>query len=154
MVVAAGAAVKSSALGGRKELGWRLHPGSLPGAFLILHSLASLLCIGTVKTVLCRRDTNGINGDERVPPRQGRATSACCRIAGPAGAKRTRRSPFDPGRARDRCRYQPMIFLPSPDILLGANHAVGTLGPAVLELYLFCNVDELYMRNGEENAGR
>jgi len=65
-----------------------------------------------------------------------------------------RRSPFDPGRARDRCRYQPMIFLPSPDILLGANHAVGTLGPAVLELYLFCNVDELYMRNGEENAGR
>ena len=47
-----------------------------------------------------------------------------------------------------------MIFLPSPDILLGANHAVGTLGPAVLGLYLFCNVDELYMRNGEENAGR
>ena len=50
--------------------------------------------------------------------------------------------------------YQPVIFLPSPDILVGANNAVGNFHPAVLEPYLLWNIEQLSMRNSEENAGR
>jgi len=48
-------------------------------------------------------------------------------------------------------QYQPMIFLASPDILVGAKNAVGNLHPAVLEPYVLWNVEQLYMRTGAEN---
>jgi peptide/nickel transport system substrate-binding protein len=50
--------------------------------------------------------------------------------------------------------YQPMIFLASPDILVGAKNTVGNFHPAVLEPYVLWNVEQLFVRNGEENAGR
>jgi len=49
---------------------------------------------------------------------------------------------------------QPMIFLASPDILVGAKNTVGNFHPAVLEPYVLWNVDQLYLRSGAENAGR
>jgi peptide/nickel transport system substrate-binding protein len=49
---------------------------------------------------------------------------------------------------------QPMIFLASPDILLGAKNALANLHPAVLEPYLLWNVEQLYFRNGAENPSR
>lgn len=50
--------------------------------------------------------------------------------------------------------YQPMIFLASPDILVGARNSVGNFHPAVLEPYVLWNVEQLYVRNGEEKASR
>jgi peptide/nickel transport system substrate-binding protein len=50
--------------------------------------------------------------------------------------------------------YQPMIFLASPDILAGAKHSVGNFDPAVLEPYVLWNVEQLYLKNGRENAAR
>jgi peptide/nickel transport system substrate-binding protein len=47
---------------------------------------------------------------------------------------------------------QPMIFLASPDILVGAKKTIGNFHPAVLEPYVLWNVDQLYQRNGAENA--
>jgi peptide/nickel transport system substrate-binding protein len=41
---------------------------------------------------------------------------------------------------------QPMIFLASPDILVGAKNSVGNFHPAVLEPYILWNVEELYIR--------
>jgi ABC-type transport system substrate-binding protein len=49
---------------------------------------------------------------------------------------------------------QPMIFLASPDILVGAKNVVGNFHPAVLEPYVLWNVEQLYLRNGTENATR
>ena len=49
---------------------------------------------------------------------------------------------------------QPMIFLASPDILVGAKKTIGNFHPAVLEPYVLWNVDQLYQRNGAENARR
>jgi len=49
---------------------------------------------------------------------------------------------------------QPMIFLASPDILVGAKKSIGNFHPAVLEPYVLWNVDQLYQRNGAENARR
>jgi peptide/nickel transport system substrate-binding protein len=49
---------------------------------------------------------------------------------------------------------QPMIFLASPDILVGAKKSVGNFHPAVLEPYVLWNVEQLYQRNGAENARR
>ena len=49
---------------------------------------------------------------------------------------------------------QPMIFLASPDILVGAKKSIGNFRPAVLEPYVLWNVDQLYQRNGAENARR
>jgi peptide/nickel transport system substrate-binding protein len=49
---------------------------------------------------------------------------------------------------------QPMIFLASPDILAGAKNSVGNFRPAVLEPYLLWNVEQLYLKNGTENAIR
>jgi len=49
---------------------------------------------------------------------------------------------------------QPMIFLASPDILVGAKNTIGNFHPAVLEPYVLWNVDQLYLRSGAENAGR
>jgi len=49
---------------------------------------------------------------------------------------------------------QPMIFLASPDILVGAKNAIGNFRPAVLEPYVLWNVEQLYFRNERENAGR
>ena len=49
---------------------------------------------------------------------------------------------------------QPMIFLASPDILAGAKNSVANFHPAVLEPYALWNVEQLYFRNGTENARR
>ena len=49
---------------------------------------------------------------------------------------------------------QPMIFLASPDILVGAKKVVGNFHPAVLEPYVLWNVEQLYLKNGAENATR
>jgi peptide/nickel transport system substrate-binding protein len=50
--------------------------------------------------------------------------------------------------------YQPMIFLASPDILVGAKSTLANIHPAVLEPYLLWNVEQLYFRNGSESASR
>ena len=50
--------------------------------------------------------------------------------------------------------HQPMIFLASPDILVGAKKGIGNFHPAVLEPYVLWNVEQLYQRNGAENARR
>jgi peptide/nickel transport system substrate-binding protein len=49
---------------------------------------------------------------------------------------------------------QPMIFLASPDILVGAKNSIANLRPAVLEPYVLWNVEQLYFRNGTENGRR
>jgi peptide/nickel transport system substrate-binding protein len=49
---------------------------------------------------------------------------------------------------------QPMIFLASPDILAAAKKSVGNFRPVVLEPYVLWNVEQLYQRNGAENARR
>jgi hypothetical protein len=49
---------------------------------------------------------------------------------------------------------QPMIFLASPDILVGAKNAIGNFHPAVLEPYLLWNVEQLYVRSSTESASR
>jgi peptide/nickel transport system substrate-binding protein len=50
--------------------------------------------------------------------------------------------------------HQPMIFLASPDILVGAKKGIGNFHPAVIEPYILWNVEQLYQRNGPENARR
>jgi peptide/nickel transport system substrate-binding protein len=50
--------------------------------------------------------------------------------------------------------YQPMIFLASSDILVGAKNSVGNFHPAVLEPYVLWNVEQLYLRHRVESAGR
>lgn len=47
---------------------------------------------------------------------------------------------------------QPMIFLASPNILVGAKNTIGNFRPAVLEPYVLWNVEQLYIRAG--SAGR
>jgi len=49
---------------------------------------------------------------------------------------------------------QPMIFLASPNILAGAKKTIGNFHPAVLEPYVLWNVEQLYLKNGTENATR
>jgi len=49
---------------------------------------------------------------------------------------------------------QPMIFLASPNILAGAKNSIGNFRPAVLEPYVLWNVEQLYLKNGTENATR
>jgi peptide/nickel transport system substrate-binding protein len=47
---------------------------------------------------------------------------------------------------------QPMVFLASPDILVGAKNSIGNFHPAVLEPYVLWNVEQLYFRNTSGNA--
>ncbi|HTQ61457.1 MAG TPA: ABC transporter substrate-binding protein [Candidatus Solibacter sp.] len=49
---------------------------------------------------------------------------------------------------------QPMIFLASPDILVGAKNTLANIHPAILEPYLLWNVEQLFFRSGSETAGR
>lgn len=49
---------------------------------------------------------------------------------------------------------EPMIFLASPDILVGAKNSIGNLHPAVLEPYLLWNVEQLYLRNAQQQVQR
>jgi peptide/nickel transport system substrate-binding protein len=49
---------------------------------------------------------------------------------------------------------QPMIFLASPDILVGAKNSIGNFRPAVLEPYVLWNIEQLYFRTGAENSTR
>lgn len=48
--------------------------------------------------------------------------------------------------------HEPMIFLASPDILVGAKNSVGNFHPAVIEPYTLWNAEQLFLRNGVENA--
>jgi peptide/nickel transport system substrate-binding protein len=50
--------------------------------------------------------------------------------------------------------HQPMVFLASPDILVGAKNTIGNFHPAVLEPYVLWNVEQLYVRDGAEKARR
>jgi peptide/nickel transport system substrate-binding protein len=50
--------------------------------------------------------------------------------------------------------YQPMIFLASPDILVGAKNSIGNFHPAVLEPYVLWNVEQLFLKTSRENAAR
>jgi peptide/nickel transport system substrate-binding protein len=50
----------------------------------------------------------------------------------------------------------PLVFLATPDVLVGAKAQVGNFHPAVLDHYTLWNADELYLRNrnsGVERAG-
>jgi peptide/nickel transport system substrate-binding protein len=47
---------------------------------------------------------------------------------------------------------QPMIFLASPDILVGAKNSIANFRPAVLEPYVLWNVEQLYFRTGGGNS--
>jgi peptide/nickel transport system substrate-binding protein len=49
---------------------------------------------------------------------------------------------------------QPMIFLASPDILVGAKNSIANFRPAVLEPYALWNVEQLYFRNAAESPNR
>jgi peptide/nickel transport system substrate-binding protein len=49
---------------------------------------------------------------------------------------------------------QAMIFLASPDVLVGARKSIGNFRPAVIEPYVLWNIDQLYQRSGGENARR
>ena len=49
---------------------------------------------------------------------------------------------------------QPMVFLASPNILVGARDTVGNFQPAVLEPYVLWNVEQLYFRSARESGGR
>lgn len=49
---------------------------------------------------------------------------------------------------------QPMIFLASPDILVGAKNTIGNFHPAVLEPYVLWNVEQLYFKNGRASGSR
>jgi peptide/nickel transport system substrate-binding protein len=49
---------------------------------------------------------------------------------------------------------QPMIFLASPDILVGAKNSVGNFHPAVLEPYVLWNVEQLYLKSSPESGAR
>jgi peptide/nickel transport system substrate-binding protein len=49
---------------------------------------------------------------------------------------------------------QPMIFLASPDILVGAKNVVGNFHPAVLEPYVLWNVEQIYLKSARENVTR
>jgi peptide/nickel transport system substrate-binding protein len=49
---------------------------------------------------------------------------------------------------------QPMIFLASPDILVGAKKNIGNFRPAVLEPYVLWNVEQLYLRSDAGIASR
>jgi peptide/nickel transport system substrate-binding protein len=49
---------------------------------------------------------------------------------------------------------QPMIFLASPDILVGSKNSIANVHPAVLEPYALWNVEQLYFRSAAETANR
>ena len=49
---------------------------------------------------------------------------------------------------------QPMIFLATPDVLVGAKSIIGNFRPAVLEPYVLWNVEQLYLRNAADNASK
>jgi peptide/nickel transport system substrate-binding protein len=49
---------------------------------------------------------------------------------------------------------QPMIFLASPDILVGAKNVIGNFHPAVLEPYVLWNVEQIYLKSAGENVTR
>lgn len=49
---------------------------------------------------------------------------------------------------------QPMIFLASPDILVGAKTSIGNFHAAVLEPYVLWNVEQLYFKNASGNPSQ
>lgn len=70
-----------------------------------------------------------------------------------AGTFEQRRKLYD--RAQEiLAEEQPIIFLASPHILVGAKNVVGNFHPAVLEPYVLWNVEQLYFKAGPVNATR
>jgi peptide/nickel transport system substrate-binding protein len=49
---------------------------------------------------------------------------------------------------------QPMIFIASPDILVGAKTSIGNFHAAVLEPYVLWNVEQLYVRESSGKTGQ
>ncbi|MGC1482819.1 MAG: ABC transporter substrate-binding protein [Candidatus Acidiferrum sp.] len=49
---------------------------------------------------------------------------------------------------------QPMIFLASPDVLVGAKNTLANIHPAVLEPYLLWNVEQFFFRGVAETSSR
>jgi peptide/nickel transport system substrate-binding protein len=49
-------------------------------------------------------------------------------------------------------QYEPMIFLASPDILVGAKKIIGNFHPAVLQPYGLWNVEQLSLRNAKSGG--
>jgi peptide/nickel transport system substrate-binding protein len=49
---------------------------------------------------------------------------------------------------------QPIIFLASPDILVGAKTSIGNFHAAVLEPYVLWNVEQLYFKNASGNPNQ
>ena len=70
-----------------------------------------------------------------------------------AGTFEQRKKLYD--RAQEiLAQEQPIIFLASPHILVGAKNVVGNFHPAVLEPYVLWNVEQLYFKAGPVNATR
>jgi peptide/nickel transport system substrate-binding protein len=70
-----------------------------------------------------------------------------------AGTFEQRKKLYD--RAQEiLAEQQPIIFLASPHILVGAKNVVGNFHPAVLEPYVLWNVEQLYFKAGPVNAAR
>jgi len=70
----------------------------------------------------------------------------------------TARKPEQRKRCYDRVQQiaaenQPLVFLASPNILVGAKSIVGNFRPAVLEPYVLWNVEEIYFRSAGGTAG-
>lgn len=51
-------------------------------------------------------------------------------------------------------RYDPVVCLASPDVLVAARNDIGGLRPAVLRDYALWNADQLYFRHSAAGAGR
>ena len=50
-------------------------------------------------------------------------------------------------------KNMPVIFLVSPDILVGAKDRIGNFRPAVLANYTLWNAEELFIRQPQDLAG-
>lgn len=51
------------------------------------------------------------------------------------------------------CNNAPVIFLVSPDILVGAKDCVGNFHPAILSNYTLWNAEQLFLRQSRQTAG-
>lgn len=51
-------------------------------------------------------------------------------------------------------KYEPVICLVSPNILVGAKNSVGGIKPAVMRRHLLWNVEQIFLRRGERSRGQ
>lgn len=75
------------------------------------------------------------------------------------GQQLTARTPVERKRLFDQVqeilwRKKPVIFLTSPNILVGAKNTIGNFHPAKLPDYTLWNADELFKRSGQGSTGR